>query len=924
MIFKNRYFLLLTLAVGVGIVWWSLPGSKVDFNSQIKPLINKHCITCHGGVKREGDFSLLFRKDALGKCKSGKYAIVPGKPDQSELMRRISSHDLTERMPYRKEPLASTEIGLFRKWIKQGAAWGDHWAYTLPISVRVPRDLPSATTSNRATLKSWTIQDLDYFVADRLAKEKLSPAPLADKPTLLRRLSLDLIGMLPGEKTAGDFLQSQDKKAYESLVDSLLASPRFGEKWATMWLDLARYADTKGYERDDSRQIWRYRDWVIRAFNQDKPYDQFITEQIAGDLLPGATEEQLIATAFHRNTMTNDEGGTDNEEFRTAATIDRVNTTWEALMGTTFGCVQCHSHPYDPFRHEDYYRMMAYFNNSADQDTYEEYPLLRHFTGKDSSDYVALQQWLKLNIEKSKGQAIEKFVKTLSPVIYSMNADSFTQSELADTKWLVLRNHALCRLKGVTLTGKTHLMFKCNTGRFDNRWTIRVGSPDGPILASTVVKPVKDGAPLITQIPIRSFTGKYNLYFELSCPLLTEPDETALRFDWFYFTEDFPGMEKPGYEKARQQYWSLIKASPATTPIMLDNSPEYYRKTQVFNRGNWMDKGKEVLPGVPASLNPLPKGAPANRLGLAQWITDKHNPLTARTMVNRVWEQLFGKGLAETVEDLGSQGIPPVHQELLDYLAMRFMNEDHWSVKALIKDIVMSATYRQHSGITNAQDPENRFLSRGPRTRLSAEQVRDQALVLSGLFQEKMYGPGVMPYQPPGIWQSPWNGADWVESTGEDRYRRAIYTYWKRSSPYPSMMSFDGVSREVCVARRISTNTPLQALVTMNDAAYLEMSIALAKRMKQLSTSPDMSVSKAYEWAFFRPIDPARKQVLMNLYEKALRLYRNNHLKINSLLVSKQSDKKIEKVPGDLDAETAALTIVANTLLNLDELIMKG
>lgn len=924
MIFKNKYLLLLTLLIGAGFTWWWLPGTKVDFNRQIKPLINKHCITCHGGVKREGDFSLLFRRDALQKTKSGKYAIVPGKPEQSEMIRRLTTQDLSERMPYRHDALAASEIDLLRKWIQQGANWGDHWAYVLPKSVKVPRDLPAADASTRSKLNSWVQRDLDYFVANRLAENKMSPSPAADKATLLRRVSLDLTGLPASEQLAQSFLQNNHPKAYETLVDSLLVSPHFGEKWATMWLDLARYADTKGYERDDSRQIWRYRDWVIRAFNADKPYDEFLTEQIAGDLLPGASEEQLIATAFHRNTMTNDEGGTDNEEFRTAATIDRVNTTWEALMGTTFSCVQCHSHPYDPFRHEDYYRMMAYFNNSADQDTYEEFPLLRHFQGKDSADLAYLQQWMQANLVPQQQQQIEKFVKTLSPVIYSLNADSFTQSELADTKWLVLRNNALCRLQGVTLTGKTQLMFKCHTGRFDNRWTIHVGSPDGPVLATTVVRPAKDGQPLVTQIPIKPFKGKYDLYFRLYSPQLTEPDETALRFDWFNFTEEFPGMGQPGYEKARQAYWSLIKASSPTTPIMLDNAPEYYRQTRVFVRGNWLDKGEEIQPGVPASLHPMPKGAPDNRLGLAQWITDERNPLTARTLVNRVWEQLYGTGLAETVEDLGSQGIPPIHQDLLDYLALRFMQEHHWSIKALIKDILLSATYRQDSATGSDQlDPENRYLGRGPRTRLTAEQIRDQALVLSGLFQDKMYGPGVMPYQPAGIWQSPWNGADWVESKGEDRYRRAVYTYWKRSSPYPSMMSFDGVSREVCVARRIRTNTPLQALVTMNDDAYIEMSVALAKKMQAAGPSPVEAVSKAYEWAFYRPIDPARLKILMVLYNKALLSYQQNKDGIKTLLVSNQEAGSVA-VPPDLGAETAALAIVANAILNLDEMIMKG
>lgn len=921
--FLSRHLLYPAVAVALSAAWFLLPDEKIDFSTQIKPLINRHCITCHGGVKQEGGFSLLFREDALRKNKSGRYAIVPGRPAESELLRRITSHDAAERMPYRTEPLSAGEIAIFRRWIKQGAPWGQHWAYTLPSAVRVPKNLPSAGYRQRKPLLDWVSRDLDYFVADRLAKAHMSPSPMADKPTLLRRVSLDLTGLPPPDSLAKSYLTDHDPQAYEKLIDTLLASPAFGEKWASMWLDLARYADTKGYERDDARQIWRYRDWVIGAFNADQPYDVFLTEQLAGDLLPNPSDDQRIATAFHRNTMTNDEGGTDNEEFRTAAVLDRVNTTWEAVMGTTFSCVQCHAHPYDPFRHEDYYRMMAYFNNSADHDTYEEYPLLRHFTGQDSADFVALQSWTRQYLSEKDAREIEHFVKTRSPVIYSLQADSFTQSELADTKWLVLRNNALCRLKGVTLTGKTHLMFKCNTGRFDNRWTIHVGSPNGPVLASTVVRP-NPGGPLVAQIPIAPFVGKHHLYFRLYSPQLTEPDETALLFDWFYFNTDFPGIGLPGYENAKKRYWSLIRATPPTTPIMLDQPAAYSRPTAIFKRGNWLDPGALVEPGVPASLHPLPKGAPPNRLGLAQWITNRRNPLTARTMVNRIWEQIFGLGLVETVEDLGSQGSPPLHRELLDYLALRFMHQHQWRVKGLIREILLSATYRQDSRIPPGDmDPQNRLLARGPRVRLSAEQTRDQALALSGLLSRNTGGPGVMPYQPPGVWQSPWNGADWVESQGEDRYRRAVYTYWKRSSPYPSTMMFDGVSREVCVARRIRTNTPLQALVTWNDPAFVEMAEALAKRMFAHSNDPEQAIGKAWEWAFFKPIDPARKQILVQLYQKALRAYSTRSRDGAPKKQGRQRTLPMSRHALEREAHLAALGIVASTLMNTDEWINK-
>ncbi|HEX8060155.1 MAG TPA: DUF1549 domain-containing protein, partial [Cyclobacteriaceae bacterium] len=348
----KRVIVIAALAVITAIIIYVIiPPSKVDFNTQVKPIINKKCIACHGGVKRESDFSLLFRQDAMAKAESGKFAIIPGDASTSELIRRINSHDPEERMPYKKDPLTKEEIEILTDWINEGAQWGDHWAYQ---SVK-KQELPPAT--------DWTKNDIDRFIIEKLDDEELKPSPEANKDMLLRRVSLDLIGMPASEKLSKEFLSSQDPKAYGTLVDSLLASKRFGERWTAVWLDLARYSDTKGYERDYIRSIWRYRDWVIDAFNRDMPYDSFLIEQLAGDLLPNPTDKQYLATAFHRNTMTNDEGGTDNEEFRTAAVIDRVNTTWESLMGTTFSCVQCHSHPYDPFRHEEYYKFMAFFNN---------------------------------------------------------------------------------------------------------------------------------------------------------------------------------------------------------------------------------------------------------------------------------------------------------------------------------------------------------------------------------------------------------------------------------------------------------------------------------------------------------------------------------------------------------------------------------
>ncbi|MEP6584646.1 MAG: DUF1549 domain-containing protein, partial [Ginsengibacter sp.] len=377
--YKRLLIIISIFAIAIIIFTYSTSRQVIDFSADVKPILNKNCITCHGGVRRQADFSLLFRSDALAKTKSGKFAIIPGDPDHSEMIRRLSLKDPEERMPYKHNPLPEEQINILRKWIKQGAKWGDHWAYVPVKEETVPKPQSSFFGLKPAKKIDWVKNDIDYFIYDKLQQEKLQPSPEADKPTLLRRVSLDLTGLPPSENLTQQFLQNKNDNAYEILVDSLLASLHYGEHLSGMWLDLARYADTKGYERDDSRQIWKYRDWLIKAFNADKPYDEFLIDQLAGDLLPNATDDEFIATAFNRNTLTNDEGGTDNEEFRTSAVLDRVNTTWQALMGTTFGCVQCHSHPYDPFRHEDYYKFMAFFNDTRDEDTYDDYPLLRNY-----------------------------------------------------------------------------------------------------------------------------------------------------------------------------------------------------------------------------------------------------------------------------------------------------------------------------------------------------------------------------------------------------------------------------------------------------------------------------------------------------------------------------------------------------------------
>lgn len=904
------------LVLGAAGFSFMVSGHTVDYNTEVKPIFNKKCITCHGGVKRQSGFSLLFRSEALAVNKSGKAAIIPGDPSHSELIRRLTLKDPEERMPYKHPPLTDDEINTLTKWIKQGAPWGDHWAYVPVEKTTVPKvdNWFFGTTGGG----SWVKNDIDHFIYQRMREEGLKPSAEASKATLLRRVSLDVNGLPASAATTEKFLSNNQADAYEKLVDELLANPHYGERWAAMWMDLARYADTKGYERDDWRSIWRYRDWLIQAFNENKPYNLFLTEQLAGDLLPDPTDAQYIATAFHRNSMTNDEGGTDNEEFRTAAVIDRVNTTWETLMGTTFACVQCHSHPYDPFRHEEYYQFMAFFNNTRDEDTYDDYPLLKEFHKEDSSKFVQLKTWLQQQAPEREKELI-KFVKTGQPAINSIAADQLVNAALTDTKWLVLRNKAVARIPAVDFQNHTELLYRYKSWKPGGKWEIHFDRPDGPLVNSVQVVDTKGGWK-ITTLSLPASSGARDLYFTYRNNALSSAEETGMQFDWFFITDPFPGKGKPGYDSAAKYFNDLLVSQQKTiTPVMVENPASLFRNTYLFERGNWLTKGKKVTAAVPRSLGALPAGAPKNRLGLAAWITDKKNPLTARTIVNRIWEQFFGQGMAETLEDMGTQGIPPTHRELLDHLAWKLMYEYNWDLKKLMKEILLSATYRQDSKMDKdaiAKDPFNKFYARGPRVRLSAEQVRDQALVVSGLLCEKMYGPGVFPYQPEGIWMSPWNGGVWKKSDSCDQYRRALYTYWKRSAPYPSMISFDGTSREVCTPRRIRTNTPLQSLTTLNDSAYIEAAQFFAYRMQaeggqELKTQ----ISRGYELALYQPISPAKLAVFEKLYMTAYKRFRMDTAKTKLMagaVVNKQNPT------------TAALVVVAGAMMNLDEFITKN
>lgn len=916
----NATRIVIALALAVPVLYVALPGCqsgrKVDYSADVKPILNKHCISCHGGVKQSGGFSVLFREEALGVTKSGKPAIIPGDAAGSEFIKRLHSKDPEERMPYKHAPLSKEEIDVLTRWVDQGAAWGKHWAYEPPRDVPVPAKSSSwAGLFGGSDEKQWAKNDIDYFILDKLKQESLEPSAEADKITLLRRVSLDLTGLPPTTEMVQRFLADNSANAYEKIVDTLLASPRYGERWGAMWLDLARYSDTKGYEKDQSRRMWRYRDWVINAFNRDMPFDQFTIEQLAGDLLPDPTDDQLIATAFHRNTMNNDEGGTDDEEFRTATVIDRVGTTWDVWQSTTFACVQCHSHPYDPIKFEDYYKSIAFFNNTRDEDVPGEHPVLRFYNEVQKKEVDEIAAWMKQQgIDQPAQKAALGFLKTLEPKIHPHSCDQFQNGELADGKWLSVNNNGSCRLKQIRLDGVTDMIINYWTGNAGGSIEIRLDSVKGNVLARQAL-PVTKGTQAMA-IPLQATAGKHDLFFIFRNASLA-PAQGVCGIEWLTFRGSLPGKGLPGYKEVDEKYMQLVNTWVDGVPVMVENTPDQFRTTQIFERGNWLVKGDTVTPGVPEAFNPFPKNAPKNRLGFAQWLVSKDNPLTARVMVNRFWEQLFGIGIVETIEDFGSQGFAPSHPELLDWLAYRYMNTHHWSSKKLLKDMVMSATYRQDARATKAltdKDPANRLLARGPRFRLTAEQVRDQALAVCGLLSSKMGGPGVMPWQPDGVWQSVYSGEEWKTSEGEDRYRRAIYTFLKRTSPYPSFITFDGSSREVCLQRRIRTNTPLQALSTLNDPVFMEAARHLADVMvKKGGKDAAVCIREGYKAALFTDISAAKLQVLEKLYQDAYKRYG----------AQPEAAKKL------LQGETAlphnaALVMVANAIMNLDEFLSKS
>ena len=886
---------------GLVVLTFSCKEEKIDFNAQVRPILNKNCISCHGGVKQSGGFGLIFRENALQETKNGKIGIVPGHAEKSEMIARITHSDPEMRMPLEKEPLTKEEIDILTKWIDQGAVWQDHWAYLKPEEPEIP-----------ATQSGWVKNEIDHFILNKIEENDLSPSEEANKYDLVRRIYLDLTGLPPGQEQIDEFVNDKSEEAYENLVDKLLASPRYGEHWASMWLDLARFADSKGYEKDGGRQIWKYRDWVIKAFNDDMPFDQFTIDQLAGDLLPDPSINQLIATAFHRNTLNNDEGGTDNEEYRIASVIDRVNTTWEVWQSTTISCVQCHSHPYDPILMKEYYSSFAFFNNTSDWDVPSEQPLLKELEEEDEAQLDEIKKWIERRSTVSESGKWEKFLLVGEPKLRPEDFDeveNVVHYNRAGQDHMQVFDESYVKIKGVPLQDVDRIYLNYNqSGKYKGSLLIRADSLSGPVIGKTALRET-DG---FTNIPVKvdHRSAMADLYFQFK----SESADYFGAIDGFLLGKKLPGEQNAEYQRVYQEIDEMLNAPfKHSTPVMIEKPKTHSRQTHVFVRGNWLVQGDEVSPGIP-KLFEGEKMAFNNRLDLAKWLVSDENPLTGRVIVNRFWAKLFGKGLVTTVEDFGTLGDHPSHPKLLDWLALRFSGEWNWGMKKLLKTIVMSATYRQSSKVTAVameNDPDNKWLSRSPRVRLSAEQIRDQALAVSGLLSDKMYGPSVMPMQPEGVWTVVYSNARWSTSEGEDAYRRGLYTYTRRSSPYPSFITFDAAGREFCLSRRINTNTPLQALVTLNDPVYFEAARNLAQQILPVKGGKKTKVAMAYNKVMGKMPGPEKTNILIRLLEETEAYYQENEEEAYELTKSENQ-------------ELATLTVMANALMNMDEFIVKN
>jgi mono/diheme cytochrome c family protein len=801
--------------------------ASVDYARDIKPILAKNCYTCHGPRKQKSGFRLDTVAAAIEGGDSGP-AIVPGKSARSRLVQAVTGTDDVPVMPPKGPRLSAGQIALLKAWIDQGAKapaeeatvstarTSKHWAFQPVKRPRMPE------VKNR----DWPRNPIDRFILARLEKEGIAPSPEADRATLIRRLSLDLRGLPPSPREVEVFLADNGPDAYERLVDRLLASPHYGERWGRHWLDLARYADSNGFNIDNPRTIWMYRDWVITALNKDLPFDQFTVEQIAGDMLPGATVERKIATGFHRNTLLNQEGGIDVEQFRVESVVDRVNTTGAVFLGLTIGCAQCHNHKFDPISQREYYQLFAFLNN-ADE------PTLAVGTPRQEVRHAALRAQLD-----AVTRELDTYLESLYP------------KQLAWEK---------------NLSGQAR----------------------------------KKLPPQIQAI--------------LKVPLARRSDGQQSALRRAFLATDI------GYQERQRTVAQIRARMPRIPTTLVMKERAQPRATYIHRGGDFLRKGARVRPGVPAVLHALPAVTQPNRIDLARWLVDPKNPLTPRVTVNRFWQHYFGTGLVETENDFGTQGTPPTHPELLDWLASEFMAR-RWSMKAKHRLIVTSATYRQSSRSRPdlaARDPRNKLLARQARLRLEAEAVRDTALAVSGLLSHKIGGPSVFPPQPDGVFRFTQIQRLWQASTGPDRYRRGVYTYFWRSAPHPALTVFDAPDSTTTCTRRNRSNTPLQALTLLNDQAFLEFAQGLAGRvLREAGPGDTERLRHAFRLCLVRSPSAHEENILGRLLRQQLAEFAADPKEAEHLLPA--------KLPPRIEArQLAAWTMVARALLNLDELITR-
>ncbi len=1026
------------LALLVGLTA-PLASEKIDFSREVLPILSENCFHCHGPDARSRKAGLrLDTKEGAFRVRRGRSILVPGKSGQSELIRRIVSHDESEQMPPpdSNRKLTPKQIDILAKWVDQGAVWSQHWAF-VPLPAQVP--IPAVKQS------SWPRGTIDRFILARLEQHGLAPSPEADRATWLRRVTLDLTGLPPTLAELDAFLNDRSPEAYETVVDRLLASPRFGERLASDWLDLARYADTHGYQHDRYRAMWPYRDWVIRAFNRNQPFDEFLTWQLAGDLLPNATKEQRLATAFNRLHMQNEEGGIVEEEFRVAYVVDRVNTMGTAFLGLTLECSRCHDHKYDPISMKDFYGLFAFFQNidEAGQTPYftpamavptlllsteaqdaELARLARKIADKeaelrrlrdDAATKSAYEGWLArgsgakeipglvgaFSFEDWKNNQIGNSANAKQPgrthdsprpipgkvgqagelsgengfefpgIGHFSRSDPFTLALWVKPPKHVPRAVVVHHSKAPVDAGSRGYELLLEDGRVafglhhmwpgnslkvrtrqpltTNAWTHVTATYDGSSRASGVrlfldgkaveVDVIRDG--LWKDITYFDSGGEPNLTigyrfrdvgfkggavdeFHVYSRQLTEVEAARLAgaeepeqglFELFFATEYEPARQLvTELQRLRAEQNRLINPIPE---IMVMQELPQPKPAHVLKRGAYDALGESVTMATPAALPPFPQGVPRNRLGLAHWLTQPDHPLTARVTVNRFWQQMFGTGLVETSDNFGATGSPPTHPELLDWLARDFL-EQGWNVKRLLKQLALSATYRQSAKVTPellAKDPFNHLLTRGPARRLTAEMLRDQALFVSGLLVEKQGGPSVYPYQPAGLWNEAMGRPHYPQSKGADLYRRSLYTFWKRTVPHPQMTTFDAADRSVCSARRLTTSTPLQALALLNDPQLVEAARFLGQR---LLTEGGATTAERVAWAFClvtgRKATAKEVEVLVQLFDEQKAEFDREATSAEKLLTVGASRSHRVKQPTEL----AAAASVALAILNHD------